>query len=170
MRGRTSAKLWLSCLLLVGLMILGTGRTEAETSPKRRGPLAGQWIEEHVERLGLDAKTLTAIRAIADASRKQEEASQEALRKAYDTMRELLSQETPDEATVMRQADVIGTLEMAKRKNRLRTLLHIRALLTPEQRQELIRIHEERHARRKSLSINRQRESLKTGTRKGDGR
>jgi Spy/CpxP family protein refolding chaperone len=148
MNGRTAATVWLSCLLLVGLVVLGTGRTEAETSHKGRGPLSGRWIEEHAERLGLDEETLTAIRTIADASHEKEEEFREALRKAYDTMRELLSQETPDEAIVMHQADVIGALELTKRKNRLRTLLRIRALLTPEQRQELVQMHEEYHARR----------------------
>ena len=150
MRRRIAATVWLHCLLLIGFMVLGTGRTEAERLHKGRGPLSERWIEEHAERLGLDQETLTTIRTIADASRQKEEEFREALRNAYDTMRELLSQEVPDEATVMQQAEVIGALELTKRQHRLRTLLRIRSLLTPEQRQALIRIHDEQYARRQA--------------------
>jgi type II secretory pathway component HofQ len=111
---------------------------------------------------GLDEETLTAIRTLADASHEKEEEFRQALRKAYDTMRELLSQETPDEATVIRQADGIGALKLARRKNRLRTLLRIRALLTPGQRQELVQIHEEQHARRRTDILDTCRAELAT--------
>jgi Spy/CpxP family protein refolding chaperone len=65
-------------------------------------------------------------------------------------MRALLSQELPDEAAVMQQADAIGALELAERKNRLQAILQIRAVLTPAQRQELIRRWGELHSRRRS--------------------
>ena len=64
-------------------------------------------------------------------------------------MRALLSQEVPDEAAVMRQADAIGALELAARKQRLQVMLRIRALLTPAQRQELMRLQETWPRRRK---------------------
>jgi hypothetical protein len=65
-------------------------------------------------------------------------------------MRALLSQEGPNEAAVMQQADAIGALELAARKQRLQVMLRIRALLTPAQRQELIRLQEIWHTRRRS--------------------
>jgi Spy/CpxP family protein refolding chaperone len=43
----------------------------------------------------------------------------------------------------MKLADQIGAAETALDKHRLATLLQIRNLLTPEQRRELVRIHEE---------------------------
>jgi Spy/CpxP family protein refolding chaperone len=60
-------------------------------------------------------------------------------------MRRLLGQDRPDEAAVMQQAERIGALEIELHKQRLRTMLRIRALLTPEQRRELVTIHGERH-------------------------
>jgi hypothetical protein len=50
----------------------------------------------------------------------------------------------------MKQAEAIGELELEERKNRLRATLRIRALLTPEQREELVRIREEEGGRRMS--------------------
>ncbi len=55
----------------------------------------------------------------------------------------LLSQDDPDEAAVMQQAETIGKVETEMHKHRLSTLLAVRALLTPEQRAELTRIREE---------------------------
>jgi hypothetical protein len=91
----------------------------------------------------LDEKTLAAIRTIVDASRKRGEELREELHQARRHMRQLLSQETPDETAVMQQADVIGAIELAERKNRLQALLQIRAFLTPTQRQTLLQLHEE---------------------------
>jgi Spy/CpxP family protein refolding chaperone len=48
-----------------------------------------------------------------------------------------LEQEDPDEAAVMEQAEAIGALRTESRKQGLRTLLDVRALLTPEQRDDL---------------------------------
>jgi Spy/CpxP family protein refolding chaperone len=48
----------------------------------------------------------------------------------------------------MHLADRIGTAETALDKHRLTTLLEIRALLTPAQRQELVRIFDERRRER----------------------
>jgi hypothetical protein len=64
-------------------------------------------------------------------------------------MRTLLSQEVPNEAAVMQQADAIGALELAILKQRLQVMLRIRALLTPAQRQELMRLQEAWQARRR---------------------
>jgi hypothetical protein len=58
-------------------------------------------------------------------------------------MHDLLSQENPDEAAVMQQAEAIGQAETELHKHRIGALIKIRALLTDEQRAELIRIREE---------------------------
>jgi Spy/CpxP family protein refolding chaperone len=108
-----------------------------------------RFIAEHAERLGLDREILTAIRAIVEASRAPGETLRAELRQAQAQMRVLLSQEVPNEAEVMQQADAIGALELAVRKQRLQVMLRIRALLTPAQRQELIRLQEAWQTRRR---------------------
>ena len=98
-----------------------------------------RFIAEYAERLGLNQETLATIRTIVEASRAQGETLRAELRQAYAQMRASLSQEMPKEAAVMQQADAIGALELAIRKQRLQAMLRIRALLTPAQRQELSR-------------------------------
>lgn len=143
MRVHTAAQILVVWVLLAGLATPGISQAESGRPPGKPGLRLDRFIVEHAERLGLDEKTLTAIRTIVDASREREEVLQGELHQAHAQMRALLSQETPDEAAVMRQAEAIGALEVAERKSRLQAMLGIRALLTPEQRQELIRIREE---------------------------
>lgn len=138
-----------ACVLLVGLATPGSGRADSRRPPRDADAQSDRFIEGQAERLGLDDKTRAAIRTIADASRTLEEALRADLHTAYAQMRTLLSQELPDEAAVMQQADTIGALKLAESKNRLQAMLRIRALLTPAQRQELIQRQGEARGRRR---------------------
>jgi len=150
MRVRTTMHVLVVCVLLTALSAPGVSRAEAERLPRDTSAQPDRFIAEYAERLGLDQETLVTIRTIVDASRAQGETIRADLRQAYAQMRALLSQEEPNEAAVMQQADAIGTLELAARKQRLQVMLRIRALLTPAQRQELIRLQETWRTRRRS--------------------
>lgn len=136
-------------VLLVGLAAPANSRADSWRPPRDAGSPLEHFMAEQAEQLGLDEGTRAAIRAIADASRARSEAIRNELRTAYTRMRALLSQDLPDEAAVMQQADAIGTLKTAESKNRLQAMLQIRALLTPTQRQELIRLQGELRSRRR---------------------
>ncbi len=97
----------------------------------------------YAERLALDEEALARIRVIALEAREANEESRAALEAAHDEMRALLKQDVPDEARVMEQAERIGALEIRTRQQRLRAMLAIRALLSDEQRAELVRIRGE---------------------------
>lgn len=105
-------------------------------------------LERHAERLGLDAEVRESIRAIAESGRSEEDAQRDHLEALSTELRGALGADAPDESKVMELADRIGTIETERRKQRLRTMLRIRALLTPEQRAELVKIHEEKGPRR----------------------
>jgi Spy/CpxP family protein refolding chaperone len=136
----------------VGFSAASLSLAQPPGPPRGHGPPPGpppeRFIEEHAERLGLSDETLETLREIVDESRGRGRALRVELRYAHEKMRELLSQEEPDESAVMKQAEAIGELELEERKNRLRATLRIRALLTPEQREELVRIREEERGRR----------------------
>lgn len=104
-------------------------------------------LERHADRLGLDDGTRARVRSIADASRPEGERLRADLEARRREMRDLLGADAPDEAAVMAQAERIGAAETALQKQRLRTMLEIRAILSPEQRAELVKIHAERKER-----------------------
>ena len=55
----------------------------------------------------------------------------------------------------MQWADRIGAAETELKKQRLRTMLEVRALLSPEQRQKLVKIFEERRRRTREWDADR---------------
>src|SRR5215468_142374 len=149
MRVRTTINVLVVCVLLTVLTALDVSRAGAQRPSRDASAQPDRFIAEYAERLGLDQGTLAAIRTIVEASRAQGETLRAELRQAQAKMRALLSHEAPTEAAVMQQADTIGSLELAVRKQRLQVMLQIRALLTPAQRQELIRLQETWHTRRR---------------------
>ena len=108
-----------------------------------RGHGPAGFIEEHTEQLGLDDETREVIDGIVDESRERARKLHGELRGLHREMHDLLSQENPDEAAVMQQAEAIGQAETELHKHRIGALIKIRALLTDEQRAELIGIREE---------------------------
>jgi Spy/CpxP family protein refolding chaperone len=146
-RGRSAFALAAAALALASLAPKRAAAQPPGGGGPRRPPI-DQVLERHAERLGLDDATRARIREIADAARSEAEPREQELRRLHEDMRALLEQESPELDAVMRQAERIGTAETELQKQRLRTLLAIRALLTPEQRAELVRIHEERRKER----------------------
>jgi Spy/CpxP family protein refolding chaperone len=149
MHVRTTINVLMVCVLLTALTTLDVSRSEAQRPSRDAGAELDRFIAAYAEQLALDKETLATIRTLVDASRAQEETRRTELRQAQAQMRALLSQEMPNTATVMQQADTIGALELASRKQRLQVMLRIRALLTPAQRQELMRLQETWHTRRR---------------------
>ena len=127
------------------------GAGEHAHGRKHRRPPLDALLEKHAERLGLDTETLGRIQAIADASRPEHERLAGEVHALRLEMRTLLGADAPDRDAAMRLADRIGAAETALDKHRLLTLLEIRALLTPEQREELVRIHDERRRERREV-------------------
>jgi Spy/CpxP family protein refolding chaperone len=116
--------------------------------PERHEPPAIERIfERHADRLHLDDATREKIRALAADGREASQPQRDALRDLHDQLHALLSNDAPDADAVMAKAEEIGRAETELKKQRLRTMLAIRALLSTDQRRELVRIHEEFRAR-----------------------
>jgi len=111
---------------------------------EHRGSDPAHFLDRHGDELGLDSETREAIQAIVDDSRSQSETMRGEIRSEYEAMRALLSQSLPDEAAVMAQHERIDALKSRQRKHRLEAMLAIRKLLTPDQREQLVGMREER--------------------------
>jgi len=132
----------LAVLTLAGV---GFARPPFESPDSDRDP--GAFIEENAEALDLDGETLTAIRGIVEQSKAKGDQLHARLRELREEMKALLAQSAPDESTVMKQIETIGAVETEMHKHRLGTMLEIRALLTPEQREEMTRLRDESRGR-----------------------
>jgi Spy/CpxP family protein refolding chaperone len=121
------------------------GAAFAQPGPPPPGEPPGieRILERNAERLHLEGATLEKIRALAAAGRDKAEPLHEEVRRRHEEMHALLSADNPDADAVMAKAEEIGRAETAAQKERLHTMLAIRALLTVPQRRELVKIHEE---------------------------
>jgi Spy/CpxP family protein refolding chaperone len=129
-------------VLIVVVMLCGMDGlvTKVFARPPEPSSFHGERLKQLVAGLGLDEKTLIEVNTILDASRAEQQQLREKLSEAKERMHALLEQTEPDEIKVMSQADIIGGLETEARKQRLRAILRIRALLTPEQRTRLFEL------------------------------
>jgi Spy/CpxP family protein refolding chaperone len=128
--------------LALGFAILAlTGVLSLTTSTWARGPRHGldrtTRLEEQIDALHLDDATRTAIHEAMDKGRSAQDDIHSQLQKARQDLRAMLRQDTPNNDQVLAQAEVVGGLETAQRKQALHTWLTVRALLTPEQRASL---------------------------------
>lgn len=108
-----------------------------------------QFLDEHAERLGIDDATREKMRAIEENAREEGQGFEVRQQQLHQEMHALLDVEKPDVAAVMRQADKMGEAHAEALKHHLRAMLAIRALLTPEQLKELVRIHHEEQGSRR---------------------
>ena len=132
---------------LVLAAVLGLAASAAARQDDEHRPIGGL-IQRNAERIGLKGDALASVQAVVEASGKRHEALLAQLDAARNAMRSLLSKPVPDSAAVMAQADAIGSIETQLHKNRLQAIMDIRALLTPEQREVLLRVRDEEHAKR----------------------
>ena len=133
--------------LLATLTLSGVSFAQPRFGPADSHHDPGAFIEENAEALGLDDETLSAIRSIVEKSKPTGDQLHARLRELHRGMKALLEQDSPDESAVMRQVDSIGAAETEMHRHRLGTLLAIRALLTPEQREEMTQLREDSRGR-----------------------
>jgi periplasmic protein CpxP/Spy len=140
-------------LVAAALACAGLARVAAAGGPDDGPPGFGRMhgpppidriLERHAAELGLSDDVRTRVKAIAADAEQQEAPLRETLRTQRDALHQLLAQDSPDPDAVLRQAEVAGAAETELHKQRLRTLLAVRQLLTPEQRAQLVKIFEEK--------------------------
>lgn len=138
----------LACL---GLGNAAAANEDGPPGPGWRGrhgpPPIDRILERHAEELGLSDAVREQVRAVAEAAEEEQQPLDDALAEQREVLHELLAQDAPDTDAVLRQAELVGAAETEVHKQRLRTLLAVRALLTPDQRRTLVQIFEERRKR-----------------------
>ena len=105
----------------------------AAADDHRRGE-GGKGMMHKLKSLGVDASVMKKIKSISIANRKAQVPLKSAVELAQIELHELLDADEVNEAEVMKAIDKVAAAKTKVRKNQVRTMLKIRALLTPEQR------------------------------------
>jgi Spy/CpxP family protein refolding chaperone len=104
-------------------------------------------IDAVAARLGVSETTLAKIKNLAFEAEQEAIGIQADVRREHLQLRRLMDAGEPDEKAVMKQIDVVAAEEARMHKNRVRLLLAVRKLLTPEQRVQLEALMAERRGR-----------------------
>ena len=123
-----------ACCVLGSSIGFARGGGPGAGASGQEGDHRGPGLREYAEELGLSDGVQAEIKKIRRASRDAKVDLKYQLNKARNALRDLLEEDSPAEASVMSQADKIGALQMKLRKARLRKMLQINKLLTPDQR------------------------------------
>lgn len=118
-------------------LAVALGLAFAPSSHARPGHRSAH-LEHAVEQLALDAETRDAVFAVLDTSRSTGRTLREQLRTARGELRELLEGLGPAEDEVLAKIDVVSALDGEMHKHAIRTQLQVRALLSPEQEEQLV--------------------------------
>jgi len=126
--------------LAVALFAIGLATSSGAQPHEPDEQHGGRFIAKHAEALELDDATRVRIESVVEDTRNESEKLRRAERKAARTLRDLLELDEPSEQAVMDQANVVSELEAQQRVLRIRAMLEIRSLMTPEQRSKLAEI------------------------------
>jgi Spy/CpxP family protein refolding chaperone len=133
--------------LVLAAAILATGLTSsAAWSFSRHG--GSHRFERAIERLDLDADTQARVDALFDAARPAQRELGRSLREQAEELRALMKDPAATEEAVVAKVDAMSKLSAEMRKQEIRTAFQVRALLTPEQRQQLVEKMDKRGGRR----------------------
>ncbi len=123
------------------LLLAGMAAAQVTLGP-RVGPGVAEvrLVERNAARLKLDEKTIAAVQELAAEATAHEEKLNKQLRDERLKLRDLLNEELPEEAALMKQAAVVSGLGLDVQKHQLEMTLRVRKLLTPEQRKQLMEL------------------------------
>jgi len=131
-------------LAMLSLIVVFGLATSAFARPRGDGFDRLTRLGEHIDSLGLDDATRTAIHTTIAGAQAEQSKIRGQLRDAYSGLRTLMRQEIPDTAAVSTQLDTIGVLQTEYKKQTTLAWLTALAQLTPDQRaslREAVRSH-----------------------------
>lgn len=136
------------CVRIALLLVLcGAGLAEPSEARERRHP--EKRLKEHLAELDLSSDQEEKINAILEEASDRRKQMRALLHEEFERLHALLEHEPPDESAILAQVERVGGLKTERHKAMMRTLLRIRAVLTPEQRRKLIEMRRFHHPRRK---------------------
>ena len=141
----TAPKHLLTFFSLVGFVVLSSSVAMAKPGFDKGGEgHHGPDFQAYAAELGIDDSTLAEIKTLRRAARDESLDIRFQLKKARNVLHDLLDADHPDERQIMQQAEELGRIKTEMRKVRLRTMLKIHALLSPEQRTRFKQIRREK--------------------------
>jgi len=138
-------------ILLVALM-LSLGTAVALAGPGHAPPALKR---KFMKKLGLDGKQIKQIDDLTYRADREKLDIRHEIEKNHLDLQQLMSADKPNEAAIFSKLEKISALELKLKKNRIGLMLKIRAILTPEQWEQLQEFQAARQAKRREKRMRR---------------
>ena len=150
MRLHSSRRLILFCGLMSVALLAST--TMAQQRTRRSNTLGGlaeaRLMKNKASEIGLSEEVVAKIDAAIEAVKAEEEKLRESSKAAFDKLNEILAKNLPSEKELMAAADKLGENASKSRALKMKSVIQIRSLLTPEQLEKFMEIRKKATARR----------------------
>ena len=138
-------------ILLVALM-LSLGTAVALAGPGHAPPALKR---KFMKKLGLDGKQIKQIDDLTYRADREKLDIRHEIEKNHLDLQQLMSADKPNEAAIFSKLEKISALELKLKKNRIGLMLKIRAILTPQQWEQLQEFQAARQAKRREKRMRR---------------
>jgi Spy/CpxP family protein refolding chaperone len=154
MRLHSSRRLILFCGLMSVALLASTAMAQQRarrpnTQPNTLGGLTeGRIMKNRASEIGLSEEDVAKIDAAMKAVKAEEEKLRGQSRAAFEKLNEVLAQNLPSEKELMAAANKVEENTSKSRVLKMKSVLQMRSLLTPEQLEKFMEIRKKATARR----------------------
>ena len=133
-------------IALLASTAMAQQRARRSTTPG--GYAEGRLMKRNAKEIGLSEETIAKIDALIEAGTAEEAKLREQGKTAIGEVNEILAQNLPSEKELMAASDKVGENAAKSRVLKMKSVLEIRSLLTPEQLEKFMEIRKKATARR----------------------
>ena len=150
MRLHSSRRLILFCGLVSVALLASTAMAQqrARRSNVLGGMTEGRLMKNKASEIGLSEEDVAKIDAAIEAVKVEEEKLREPSKTAIDELNEVLAKNLPSEKELMAASDKVAESASKSRVLKMKSVIQIRSLLTPEQLEKFMEIRKKVTARR----------------------
>lgn len=142
--------LQLFCGLICFALLASTGMAQQRTgrSVNPGGSAEGRLMKKKAKEIGLSEETIAKIDAAIEATNTWEANLREESKDALGKLNEVLLQNLPSEKELMAASDKVGALASKSRAYKMKSVIEMRSLLTPEQLEKFMEFRKKAAPRR----------------------
>ncbi len=143
-------RLQLCCGLICFALLASTGMAQqrAGRSVNPGGSAEGRLMKKKAKEIGLSEETIAKIDAAIEASNTWEAKLREESKGALGKLNEVLLQNLPSEKELMAASDKVGEYSSKSRAYKMKSVIKMRSLLTPEQLEKFMEFRKKAASRR----------------------
>ncbi len=143
-------RLILFCGLISIALLASTAMAQQRSgrSVNPGGPAEGRLMTKKAEEIGLSEETVAKIEAAIEAGKAEEAKLREENKDALDKLSEVLLKNLPSEKELMAASDKVGEFASKSRAYKMKSVIAMRSLLTPEQLEKFMELRKKATTRR----------------------